>query len=191
MDEEKGPRLLKRRVLGRRDVRSLKDEAGALLGSIDTNSVSQATLQDGSTVYLFFKEAILARKKGALFPTLINSAITDLPSALVDMGAIPFVCNGADIMAPGIMEIEGEFDKKVRHDRAGLLSMANRGPDTDGSQFFITFGPARNLDDKHTIFGEVVEGMETVRKLEELGTQDGEPRQPLTIERARVQVRLR
>ena len=111
MAEEKGPRLLKRRVLGRRDVRSLKDEAGALLGSVDTNSVSQATLQDGSTVYLFFKEAILARKKGALFPTLINSAITDLPSVLVDMGAIPFVCNGADIMAPGIMEIEGVFDK--------------------------------------------------------------------------------
>jgi PUA domain protein len=109
--EEKGPKLLKRKVLGRRDVRSLKEEAGALLGSVDTNAVSQATLEDGSTVYLFFKEAILARKKGVLFPTLINSAIADLPSALVDMGAIPFVCNGADVMAPGIMDIEGEFGK--------------------------------------------------------------------------------
>ncbi len=109
--EEKGPKLLKRKVLGRKDVRSLKEEAGSLLGSVDTNAVSQATLEDGSTVYIFFKEAILARKKGILFPTLINSAIDDLPSALVDMGAIPYVCNGADVMAPGIMDIEGGFEK--------------------------------------------------------------------------------
>jgi PUA domain protein len=111
MAKEKGPKLLKRKVLGRRDVRSLKEEAGSLLGSVDTNAVSQATLEDGSTVYIFFKEAILARKQGILFPTLINSAIDDLPSALVDMGAIPYVCNGADVMAPGIMDIEGDFDK--------------------------------------------------------------------------------
>ena len=109
--EEKGPKMLKRKVLGRRDVRSLKGEAGSLLGSVDTNAVSQATLEDGSTVYIIFKEIILARKKDILFPTLINSAIDDLPSALVDMGAIPYVCNGADVMAPGIMDIEGEFEK--------------------------------------------------------------------------------
>jgi PUA domain protein len=109
--EEKGPKLLKRKVLGRKDVRSLKEEAGSLLGSVDTNAVSQATLEDGSTVYIIFKEAILARKKDILFPTLINSAIDDLPSALVDMGAIPYVCNGADVMAPGIMGIEGGFEK--------------------------------------------------------------------------------
>ena len=111
MAEEKGPKLLKRKVLGRRDVRNLKEEAGALLGSVDTNAVSQAMLEDGSTVYIFFKEAILAKKKDILFPTLINSAVDDLPSALVDMGAIPYVCNGADVMAPGIMGIEGEFEK--------------------------------------------------------------------------------
>ncbi len=104
--------MLKRKVLGRRDVRSLKGEAGSLLGSVNTNAVSQATLEDGSTVYIFFKEIILARKKDILFPTLINSAIDDLPSALVDMGAIPYVCNGADVMAPGIMDIEGEFEKE-------------------------------------------------------------------------------
>jgi len=109
--EEKRPKMLKRKVLGRRDVRSLKEEAGSLLGSVDTNAVSQATLEDGSTVYIFFKEIILAKKKDILFPTLINSAIDDLPSALVDMGAIPYVCNGADVMAPGIMDIEGEFEK--------------------------------------------------------------------------------
>jgi PUA-domain protein len=109
--EEKEPKLLKRRVLGRKDVRRLKEEAGSLLGYVDTNAVSQATLEDGSTVYIFFKEAILAKKNDTLFPTLINYVINDLPSALVDMGAIPYVCNGADVMAPGIMDIEGEFEK--------------------------------------------------------------------------------
>jgi PUA domain protein len=123
--EEKRPKMLKRKVLGRRDVRSLKGEAGSLLGSVDTNAVSQATLEDGSTVYIFFKEIILARKKDILFPTLANSAIDDLPSALVDMGAIPYVCNGADVMAPGIMDIVGEFEKEgllvirdVKHKKA-------------------------------------------------------------------------
>ena len=109
--DEKIPKLLKRKVLGRKDVRRLKAEAGSLLGSVDTNAVSQATLEDRSTVYIFFKEAILARKKDFLIPTLINPAIDDLPSALVDMGAIPYVCNGADVMAPGIMDIEGGFEK--------------------------------------------------------------------------------
>jgi PUA domain protein len=109
--KENGPKLLKRKVLGRRDVRHLKEEAGSLLGSVDTNAVSQAMLEDGSTVYIFFKKVILAKKNGILYPTLINSVIDGLPSALVDMGAIPYVCNGADVMAPGIMDIEGEFEK--------------------------------------------------------------------------------
>lgn len=111
MAEEKGPRLLKRKVLGRRDVKSLKAEAGNLLGSLNTNAVSQATLEDGSTIYMVSKEVILGRKNNILFPTLANPVINDLPSALVDMGAIPYVCNGANVMAPGIMDIEGEFEK--------------------------------------------------------------------------------
>ena len=125
MTEEKGPKLLKRKVLGRRDVKRLKAEAGSLLGSVNTNAVSQATLEDGSTVYIFSKEVILARKNDVLFPTLINSVIDDLPSALIDMGAIPYVCNGANVMAPGIMDIVGEFEKNgllvirdVKHKKA-------------------------------------------------------------------------
>jgi predicted RNA-binding protein (TIGR00451 family) len=109
--EEKGPRLLKRKVLGRRDVKSLKAEAGSLLESMNTNAVSQATLEDGSTIYIVSREVILGRKNEILFPTLANPVINDLPSALVDMGAIPYVCNGAHVMAPGIMDIEGEFEK--------------------------------------------------------------------------------
>ena len=53
-----------------------------------------------------------------------------------------------------------------RHDRPGLLSMANSGPNTNGSQFFITMAPAPHLNDKHVVFGRVVEGLEHIRDLE-------------------------
>lgn len=61
---------------------------------------------------------------------------------------------------------EDEFKPNVVFDRAGLLAMANAGPNTNGSQFFITTVPTPHLNGRHTIFGEVIEGMNVVRKIE-------------------------
>ena len=67
----------------------------------------------------------------------------------------------------------GKFEDEAfhfKHTRAGLLSMANAGPNTNGSQFFITCGPAPHLDSKHVVFGEVKSGMEVVRAIEKVDT---------------------
>ena len=83
----------------------------------------------------------------------------------------------------------GEFDPNVKHDKPGLLSMANTGrPNSDGSQFFLTFVPTPHLDGKHTIFGQVTEGMGTVKTLEAAGSRSGQTSEPLQIESARIDV---
>ncbi len=101
-----------------------------------------------------------------------------------------FMAQGGDPRGTGTggpgYEYEGEFDASVRHDKPGLLSMANAGPGTDGSQFFLTFVATPWLDGKHTIFGEVIDGMETLRALEQRGSSSGKPSEPLQIRRASV-----
>ena len=94
---------------------------------------------------------------------------------------------GTGTGGPGY-KFEGEFSPKARHDRGGLLSMANAGPGTDGSQFFLTFVATPWLNDKHTIFGEVVDGMETLKSLEAGGSKSGRTSEPLTLEKATIEV---
>ncbi len=103
-----------------------------------------------------------------------------------------FMAQGGDPIGRGTggpgYDYDGEYSARARHDRPGLLSMANAGPGTDGSQFFITFVPTPHLDDKHTIFGEVVEGMETVRQLEQRGSSSGRTSEELRMQRTSISV---
>ncbi|MBW1886604.1 MAG: peptidylprolyl isomerase, partial [Deltaproteobacteria bacterium] len=82
----------------------------------------------------------------------------------------------------------GEFSDDAIHDKPGVLSMANAGPGTDSSQFFLTFKATPHLNGKHTVFGHVVEGMGTVRELEANGSPRGKPQSELFIERATILV---
>ena len=80
-------------------------------------------------------------------------------------------------------EIADEFHPELRHDSEGILSMANSGPDSGGSQFFITLAATTWLDDKHAVFGKVVEGMDTIRKIGGTPTGAGDvPLEPVVMQ---------
>ena len=89
--------------------------------------------------------------------------------------------DGTGAGGPGYT-IPDEFSNDLHFNKMGVLAMANRGPNTGGSQFFITLGPTDWLDNKHTIFGTVVQGMDVVEKIGKVKTgRNDKPVEPVII----------
>src|SRR4029453_4044820 len=105
-----------------------------------------------------------------------------------------FMIQGGDPLGQGMggpgLNIRDEFPPKLRHNRACILSMANRGPNTNGGQFFITLGPTPHLDDRHSVFGEVTDGMDIVSKIGRTPTGDRDrPKKDIVIQQVTIERR--
>jgi peptidylprolyl isomerase len=104
-----------------------------------------------------------------------------------------FMAQGGDPTGTGAgnpgYKYDGEFEGEIGHSEAGTLSMANSGPGTDGSQFFLTFIPTPFLDGKHTVFGKVVTDLDdSLSKIEALGSRNGRTKEAVNIVKASIRI---
>lgn len=182
------------------------ESAKSMVDKTDPNWKSKVTepemmtFEPGKT-YIWELETNLGTMTFRLFhnesPLHVNSTVylTELGfyDDIIFHRVIPgFMAQGGDPTGTGrggpAYKYEGEFTSGLSHTKPGLLSMANAGPGTDGSQFFITFLPTQFLDGKHTIFGEIMSGAEVLSALEARGGPGGKTSEMLKIIQAKILV---
>lgn len=143
--------------------------------NMGTFEVTLATEEAPNTSGNFIKLAKQGFYNGLIFHRVIDGFMIQ--------GGDP---KGTGFGGPGY-QIKDEFSSKLKHDSEGVLSMANSGPNTGGSQFFITLKDTRWLDGKHAVFGKVTKGMDVVRKIGKVktGAQD-KPLQDVVINKLSI-----
>lgn len=119
-------------------------------------------------------------KEGPFYDGLVFHRVI---SGFVIQGGCP---EGSGMGGPGY-SFKDECCNDLKHNTEGILSMANAGPGTNGSQFFVTLAPTPHLDGRHTVFGKVISGIETVRKIGDVrtGRQD-RPNMDIVMEKVTI-----
>ena len=157
---------------------------------IDTDAVYEATIETS-------KGTIEAELYPEHAPRTVNNFAFLAGEGFYDGTAFHrviegFMVQGGDPTGTGRggpgYEFDDEFHDELTHDGPGVLSMANSGPDTNGSQFFVTLDAQPHLDDRHAVFGEVLDGMDVVREIGSLPTdQNDAPGEEVAIESVEIE----
>lgn len=168
----------------------VKDKTVIIQTSEGKITVKLFTSKAPKTVTNFIQLA--TGKKEWMDPTSDKMTKKPLYNGTVFHRVIPgFMIQGGDPKGNGTggpgYQFEDEFDPKDDFNRPGLLAMANSGPNTNGSQFFITVAPTPHLNGRHTLFGEVTQGMDVVEKISKVDrdAQD-KPKTPVVIQKITV-----
>lgn len=158
--------------------------------------------KDNDIVYIEFgtKEGTLGRVIIELYSHIVPRTVKNFVALITNEKGFGYKGSVVHRIIPDFMVQMGDFTRgdgsgghsiygkyfedenfELKHDQVGLLSMANCGPNTNGSQFFITLDIQPHLDDKHVVFGKVINGMDVIIKMASYGSIEGTPKKKIKI----------